>query len=211
MTTTIKRKVTDDQVITTTVTIQAQNRRVKFDDILDVIKVRYDEDYCDAPWECCDGLEHEYNRATSYDHPGVEDSRGYGYCGARRECFVIEILDDTLENWGNYEYFHNNGCSKQVARELVAQIKRNTLDQLVKWYTEGWYWYAVCGQFEGYQVAVTGLGFDDAETMRSEIADEIAHSMEKDGFIVEGRPCALSRSEQFKTAREYKKRAFLIR
>lgn len=180
--------LTADKVVTVETIVTESDRVVDYDDILESVSVEYDDCYNEAPWEHCDGWEHDYNRIGYYDHDGVEDSRGCGWSDANRERFVITISDDQLEEWGNYDYFHSSGCSKQVARELTAQVKRNTLDRLVKWYSDGWYWYFVGGDYKGYFGSVGGVDCPDyAEELRYQIADEIADEMEKDGYIIEDR------------------------
>lgn len=190
MSVTVKRDMVDGKVVTTTTTVREAEQVVDYDDILDSITVEYDDWHCEAPWESCDGWEHDYHRASSLDHPGAEDGRGYGWSDANRESFVITISDEQMAEWGNYDYYRANGCSKQVARELTAQVKRDALDQLVKWYSDGWYWYQVGGEYEGYAAGCGGIDcYDYAhDEMRYEIADEIAAEMEQDGFIVTNRP-----------------------
>ncbi len=188
MPTTTKRDVRDDTIVTTVTTVTETDRIVDYDDILAAVSVEYDEWFHDAPWDNCDGFEHEYNTVGYYDHDGITDSRGCGWSDANRERFVITISDDQIREWGNYDYYRADGCSKQVARELVAQVKRNTLDQLVKWYSNGWEWYTVHGDYLGYQASVGGVdSYEYAETLRYEIADEIGDSMLEDDYVIHNR------------------------
>ena len=176
---TTKRIVTDSQIITTT--IEERSRYVDYNDILESVKVEVDEYSNEPPWENCDGYEHElsYN-----DHEGLPDSRGYV---SRDRCVVI-VDDDTITKvWGYNGY---DGCSKQVRAELIAQEKRRTIDTIVNWYTNGWAYYSVFGDYEGYLDSLHGIDcIDYAENdVRYYIADEIASQMENDGFIVENKP-----------------------
>ncbi len=188
MATVITRDVTDEKVITTSVTVTETDRIVQFDDILASVTVEYDEWMSEEPWDHCDGWEHDYERVGYNHHVGIRDSRGYGWSNANRESFLITVSDDQIKEWGNYDYYHARGCSKQVAAELVAEVKRDALDQLVKWHSDGWNWYRTIGEYEGYVGSVGGIDCPDhAEEMRYEIADEIAADMEADGYIVEGK------------------------
>lgn len=187
MSTVITRKMTDKKIITTRVTVRETDRIIQFEDILDAVTVEYDEWFRETPWDNCDGWEHDYERVGYSDHVGIRDSRGYGWSGANRESFLITISDDQIEEWGNYDYYRARGCSKQVTAELVAQVKRDSLDQLVKWHSDGWNWYTTAGDYEGYVASYGGIDCPDhAEEMRYEIAGEIAANMEVDGYIVEG-------------------------
>lgn len=186
MTITTKRDVRDDTIITTVTTVTETDRIVDYDDILESVSVEYDEWFNEAPWEHCDGFEHEYEDIGYYNHDGITNSRGCGW--SNRERFIITISDKQLEEWGTYDYYRANGCSKQVAREIVAQVKRNTLDQLVKWYSNGWEWYTVHGDYLGYQASVGGVdSYEYAETLRYEIADEIGDEMLKDDYVIHNR------------------------
>jgi len=85
------------------------------------------------------------------------------------------------------------GASRQVAREAVAAERRRTLAQLVKWYDSGWEWYGVRCRFEalgdGYQDSLWGI--DDAEyaeTLKEEIALNVAAQLEEAGYTVTGKP-----------------------
>lgn len=188
MPTTTKRDVRDETIITTVTTVTETDRIVDYDDILASVSVEYDEWFHDAPWDCCDGLEHEYERIGYNHHDDWSRSRGCGWSDANRERFVITISDDQIKAWGNYDYYRAHGCSKQVARELTAQVKRNTLDQLVKWYSNGWEWYTVHGDYLGYAASVGGVdSYEYAETLRYEIADEIGDSMLEDDYVIHNR------------------------
>ena len=180
--------LTKDKIVRVETIVTESDRVVDYDDILESVSVEYDEWFHDAPWEHCDGLEHDYNRIGWYAVDDVRGSRGYGYSDANRESFVITIDDDQVKEWGNYDYHRARGCSKQVARELTAQEKRNTLDRLVRWYSNGWEWYSVQGEYKDYIAGVGGVDCPEyAETLRWEIADEIAAEMESDGYIIEDR------------------------
>ena len=73
---------------------------------------------------------------------------------------------------------------------MVACDRRRTLDQLVKWYTDGWQWWGVKCEYLGFEDSVWGIDDDEyAENeVRVEIACEVAHQMQEAGFTVNGVP-----------------------
>lgn len=188
--TTTQTVLTADTIVKIMTTVRESARHVDYDDILEAVTIDYDEGYDEAPWDSCDGFEHDYRRADSYGcNESDRDMRGYGISDGRRESFVITISDEDVEKWGNYDYYRDNGCSKQVAFELTAQAKRDTIDKLVGWYSDGWYWYVVHGNYgDDYSGAIGGIdSVDYGEEVRYDVADEIVSEMERDGYIVSGR------------------------
>jgi hypothetical protein len=187
----VERIVTADKIVT--VTTDVESREISYDDIHAAVKIELD-DFCgEAPWEEYDGWEHTARPLSWLDHDDITESRGYARTGRNDPNVLIEIDDDDIVNrWGCDGY---PGASKQVRKELIAQTKRDALDQLVKWYQEGWeYWY-VGGEFKGYTAGVGHVDdYEYAETVRHEIADEIVAQLEDDGYIVVGRPVQVKRS-----------------
>jgi hypothetical protein len=185
MVTTIKRFVEADKIVT--VTTEETKRTVDFDSILESVSVEYDDWTNEAPWESCDGYEHSIERANFDCNDNRSDARGFVLTNDGR--MLITISDDILEMWGNFDYYHAAGCSKQVSAELVAQVKRKAMDQLVNWYSDGWSWYSVSGEYQGYAGSIGGIDSECyAEDCRVGVANEIAGQMEADGFIIENRP-----------------------
>lgn len=208
-----QKLVTSDKIVTVTTTIEKSDRIVDYQDIVDAISVDNDDNSWEAPWKNCDGWEHEYRRVHYHDDAGLADSRGYGSSSSNREQFIITISDDTLKEWGNYDYYHAIGCSKQVAFELTAQIKRKALDQLVKWYEDGWNYYRVHGEFMGYGASCGGIDdYDYAKVVVYDIADEIVDYMEKDGYIIENRynPYSHTKRQQLQDRLDRNKQQFVI-
>ena len=175
-----KTILTSDKVITVTTIVKEYDRVVQFDDILDSVNIEYDDWVGQEPWNECDGWEHNADRVR-YDRD--DDRRGArGYVAGRDPVHITVDAD-----WGNYDYFRANGCSKQVARELTAQIKRDAIDQLVKWYSDGWEYYFVNGEYQGYFDSVGSIdSYEYAKECKIDVAGKIAAQMENDGYIVEG-------------------------
>jgi hypothetical protein len=163
----------------TMIAVESRPAIVDFADILAATEI-VDDDIPGAPWSEWDGWEHTALSALAFDH--AEDMQGY----AGRK--VVQVHDD----WGVYDHARRNGASKQVAAELSAASRRQTLRQLVEWYTNGWAWYGVTCRFtvlgDTYRDSLWGI--DDigyAETCRVEIAEQVAYQLEQKGYTVTGR------------------------
>jgi len=185
-TTTIR---TGDVLVHTTVTTEVESAYVDFDDILWAVKVTPDESMSgEAPWECCDGFTHTVERLSRFDEgrDTADQRRGYCYSDSHRERIIITAQWDA----DLYRWYRDNGASRQVAREMVALSLRKRLDQLVKWYTNGWEWWHCGGEHKGCSDGVGGI--DDYryahDELRRECAENIAHQLEQAGYIVAGRP-----------------------
>lgn len=160
---------------------------VEYDDILAAVTVEPDED-AQAPWEHSDGWNHELVNDPS-------DTRGAGsiyYQSARQ---MIRLTDP--ETWGNFEAFRESGASKQVAYERTREIQREAIEQIKRWYRNGWEVWGVVCKFKGFHASVWGVYDDDGdyvETVKKEIADEVVRDMEIAGYMVQGKPVAKPRN-----------------
>jgi hypothetical protein len=165
---------------------------VNYDNILKATEVVYDNDSGETPWDNCDGFEHTCTPAHRLDFD-PSDMRGNCYCDGHRERVVIQLPKDR-DCWEVAKYARAHGASRQVAAELAAANRRHTLDQLVKWYSDGWQWYGVRCSFEilGKEFNDSLWGIDDynyaEDEVKPEIADNVVSQLEKDGFTVIGRP-----------------------
>jgi len=154
------------------------------------------DDWNDAPWDDCDGWDHETRKLGYYDHDGIKESRGYARTQWNDPNVLIELDDDDIINtWG---HTRRAGESKQVWLERVARIKRSALDQLVKWYEDGWSYNYVRAEFGDYSDGCGGILCDDTtdgikylDTMVLESRHEVASQLEDNGYIVEGRPTGI--------------------
>lgn len=169
------------------VQVETLESRVDFADILEAVKVSPD-DHSPAPWDDCDGYEHTLTRAERYDD-GRRASEMRGYCYADRRMQVITLPKG--EDYGVYDYHRARGASKQVARELSAQARAKTIDQLKRWYENGWQvWYVAC-DYLGAHDSLGGV-YDDSgdylEDVKREVAANVAHELESQGFEVFGQP-----------------------
>jgi hypothetical protein len=154
--------------------------------------VVYDEHETMTPWEQCDGFEHIATPERRFrGEANARGMQGSVYCDGHRERLVIELPQE--EDYGIYQYMRERGASRQVARETVAAERRRTLAQLVKWYDSGWEWYGVRCRFEalGDEYDDSLWGIDDAEyaeTLKEEIALNVAAQLEEAGYSVTGKP-----------------------
>jgi len=180
----------------TMVAIETAPAIVNFDTILDATEVVYDNHYTEAPWDNCDGYDHEVETAPhcSYSASPLRDAaemRGYCFRHGNLEHVVITLSDD---DHGIFNRQRSMGATRQVAREAVAADRRRTLDQLVEWYSNGWEWYGVRCDFSllGQDFGASVWGIDDnnyaINVVVPEIADEVADQLEKADFTVTGRP-----------------------
>ena len=149
------------------------------------------DDWNDAPWDDCDGWDHETRKLGYYDHDGIKESRGYARTQWNDPNVLIELDDDDIINtWG---HTRRAGESKQVWLERVARIKRSALDQLVKWYECGWYVWVACADHGDYTDSLGCIYDDDGcsdylDECVIECRLEVAAQMENDGYIVENKP-----------------------
>lgn len=187
----------------TMIAVKSAPATVDFQDILDATEVVYD-DNGDTPWDNYDGFEHTCTPAHLFDFD-PSNMRGQCYCEGHRARVVIQLTKG--EDWGVYQYHRERGASRQVAAEMVAANRRQTLDQLVKWYRDGWQWYGVKCDFEilGEEFYDSLWGIDDGDyaerKIQPEIADHVAAELEKTGFTVIGRPARVYPTRQNKQER----------
>jgi len=181
-----------DEDTLVTVTVESDSAIIDFDDIRESIKVEYDETMSETPWEHCDGWEHTAETVKSHRYEPyadeLEKSEGYVWNEGDREYVVIKLADG--EDWGTYKYARARGASRGVARELSASSRKRTIEQLSKWYRNGWEWWVTLGEFKGARGSFGGI--DDLDyangDMRNEIAEEIASQLEDEGYTIVGRP-----------------------
>lgn len=167
----------DDSIIRTSVQVETLPAVVDYDDILDACEIVPDDDSREAPWESCDGYEHDFETLDNR-----HDARGAIYS----EDIRIVLNPDPA----TYRYFRSIGMSKQTAAEMTALQNRRTLDQLVSWHSSGWEWYGVTCEFMGHHDSLWGIdSYDYAhDGVRHDIAAEIAAKLETEGFTVTNRP-----------------------
>ena len=176
----------------TMIAVESRPATLAFEDILDATEVVADDFESMTPWEQCDGFEHTSTPEGRFrDEADAREMQGSVYCDGHRERLVIELPEE--EDYGIYQYMRARGASKQVAREAVAAERRRTLAQLVKWYDQGWAWYGVRCRFDalGDEYNDSLWGIDDpeyAETLKEEIALNVAVQLEEAGYTVTGKP-----------------------
>jgi len=176
----------------TMIAVESRPATIAFADLLAATEVVYDQYESMTPWEHCDGFEHTATPERRFrDEANAREMQGSVYCDGHRERLVIELSDK--EDYGIYQYARENGASRQVAAEMVAAERRRTLAQLVKWYDQGWEWYGVRCRFDalGGEYNDSLWGIDDAdyaETLKEEIALNVATQLEEAGYTVTGKP-----------------------
>ena len=176
----------------TMIAVESRPATIAFEDILEATEVVADEYESMTPWEHCDGFAHTATPERRFrDEANAREMQGSVYCDGHRERLVIELSDK--EDYGILDYARRNGASRQVAAEMVAAERRRTLAQLVEWYDSGWEWYGVRCRFEvlGDEYNDSLWGIDDAEyaeTLKEEIALNVAAQLEEAGYTVTDKP-----------------------
>lgn len=187
-----------DTLITTTVTIEADDALIRFEDILAVAEVVPDNLSHEAPWESCDGYEHKLIH-LDYCEEGRYNPDHVIHDGCRRR--LIHISKEQVVRWGAYAYV---GASKQVQAEARAENLRRTYDQLVRWYKHGWEWWGVVCEFKDEEESLWGIDdYDYADkSVREDMAYQAARALERNGYTVTGIPDYRSRPEKQERLRE---------
>jgi len=164
---------------------------VQYADIADQATFEIDTDESREPWADCDGYQHTEIEVGLCQEmlQGKKNPRGL-YRHTRGGGGVL-VLDDK-DQAGLYNYYHERGASKQVARELAAVTDRRTLDQLVEWYADGWWWYRADCVFFNYEACCSGYMEEDADCAIADVIAEVIHDMVIDGFTVVGQPLCVA-------------------
>jgi hypothetical protein len=164
---------------------------IGFDAILAAVKVVEDQYETMTPWEHCDGFEHTAKPAHRLDAADARAMQGYCRTFDHGERYVIQLRAG--EDYGLYKYARERGASRQVAAEMVAAERRRTIRQLVKWYEDGWEWFGVRCRFavlnDEFEDSLWGI--DDAEyaeSLKEELALNVAAQLEKAGYTVTSKP-----------------------
>jgi hypothetical protein len=176
-----------DHFVSVLTTVHVESVHVDFNEILESVVVEPDECYNETPWDMCDGYDHEAVPTRNLD-VRVDAARGYCWHDGNRERVVI-TLDDHVDA-DLYDWYREQGASKQVAREMVALSMRKRIDQLKDWYENGWHWWWVHGEYRSYEDSVGGVDDYDyaVDSVREEIALNIAAALEDDDYIVTNKP-----------------------
>ena len=179
--------------------------------LLNEVQVEPDDDCYESPWENCDGWDHTvvsfenwtrgFDSPLSYDELREHFKDIHGYvrhseyvCDAGDSIIRLdEDFDDIRRGEGKdlWNHYRRNGCSKQVTREIIASIRRSRIKQLYTWFTEGWGWWYVAVDYEGYHESCGGIdNEDDAnDSCRAEVLSELIWSLEnKEGYLIVNAP-----------------------
>lgn len=181
-----------------TVTLKTELAVVDYADILDATEVVYDEHHNETPWDSCDGYEHTVTPSRDMEHADADKMQGYCYHDRQR----VVITLPKGEDYGVFDYWRERGASKQFAAEKSAEARRRTIEQLVKWYEDGWEWYGVKCEFKDEHESVWGIDDPDYadEYVRHDIAGQMAYALEKNVYTVVNKPTPEKRLSAF---REY--------
>ena len=202
--------LTTDEVIEVTTSIIRHPRRIQFHDIMAACRLIQDDDY--DPFDI-DGQDHKVlmrnpytlrNGVTTDHFPDEADRRSFRgafYSNDMGGWCAVVTTRRMARKWGNYDYARRNGASRQVAAELEALNIRQNVEYVRGLYADGAEAYGVVCQFYGEEESCWGFTpYEYADTDgRREIAGQVAHNLERDGYIIEGYPV-----EQSVTVHNYK-------
>lgn len=192
--------LTDDTLtrIETTTEIKQYDRVLSFYDLEEAVEVEQD-DFTEVPWKDWDGWDHELVAVPE----GVDASDAEGYIGSRgRDGFHGVDWNETSGDtdyvvradprpWGNEEWARKRGASKQTAKLYADYSAKQANRQLSRWMRNGWETYVVSLTWDQYSESLGGIMDDDGdylEQCKRDIALQVAHQMEKDGFLFEDMP-----------------------
>lgn len=173
------------------ITTEVYPRTIDFNDILAAVVVDNDND-ADAPWEDCDGWEHEIVRGDKIEHRDeLEHSRGRVFWD--REYCVIRVDLDTVKKRWMGAYSPLSGETRQAYEERIAKVRRSAVKQLVDWYAHGWTVLWVHCDFLDAYASVGGVYADDEDDAhvketKTEIASEVAAELKDRGFEISNAP-----------------------
>jgi len=90
--------VREDKIIRVVTT--EEDRVIDFEDITG--RTEPDDCYNEAPWDNCDGWDHETRELGYYDDDGLRESRGYARTNWNSPNVLIELDDaDIIDKWGH--------------------------------------------------------------------------------------------------------------
>ncbi len=195
----VKTEVRGDEVVRT-VEI-ARPRVVTWEQLLKGCKVEEDR-YADPPWEM-GTVEASASRLgatilTLCDHTvesigrlDRDDSRREAhdtYCDDRGRWQRVVLKGDGLST---PDWWRERGLPKQRAAECAAAQNRQTAELVTRWRRDGWEVVTVSCELYEYGDSVSGVYDPDSAYLRElqeEMAREVAHQMEQDGYLIEGMP-----------------------
>jgi len=184
-------------------------RRIPYTWVTSRISVFPDDD-SGTPWDdVYDEWEHDVEYIPMGNCNWDNFRSRYGFTqpleGAQR---VITISDDRFDD--EYAWARKRGASKQVAREFVADKKRARIDEIKDVYMEGvWaveFDETIAGiQYQDAMYAIIGKAVDIQDPQKypiCDLAEYVIEALERDGFVVTGRPRPAITSKQERRKRK---------
>lgn len=189
---------------------------IDYSSIIAKAKIEADDDV-PVPWKEYDGYAHSLesfddfssrieNTASNPDDVTYDElcrrfkaSRGEFYSAGNGRRRIILEEDFTAD----FQHYHNRGASKQVAAECVAQRKRQLIDQLRDWFTNGYEAWCVTIHFRDCIESCGGIdsySYAEKEVV-PELAATIAWSLEKLGYVVINQPTRQERAASYRQNR----------
>lgn len=192
-----RRRSGDVMIVTKT---RRESAIVDFADILNACKVEQDEDL-GPPWEEHDGWDHDFTKLDNLINAGLswrKVAMAYGWVSRPDRDGGPGLITVDAEKAGitTADHFRDvMGMSRQCAAEAAAEVKRNVIEDLVRWYKDGYIWYGVVCDFKGHHASLWGIQAENddpgdpyLDNVKEEMAEEVAGELEKQGYTIVNRP-----------------------
>lgn len=199
-----------------TVTIEREPAVIDFATLVAAGEIEQDDDMR-APWEECDGWEHTATESHKLEDRGHFDEvacqaplgkpcvncphhvwvphynpKDVVYCDRTR--YLIEVERERVVQWqGEWNKYRNE--TRQVYEERLARCRRDAIEQLKKWYKDGWCYFWGQVRYGDYDASIGGImaADDDPDDPHiqeciEDMAYEVACHMEKDGYTITNKP-----------------------
>lgn len=190
-----------EQGMMITVRVKITPAVIQFEDIAQAVTFERDDEQPN-PRDFSDGYDHENQEAP--DFPDIDDARGYYYGDRHSQHSGNRLV--TIENfneWGIYQHRHKQGAAKQVARQIEAAEVARTIEHIVDWYEDRFYYLCAFVEFKGKTASLSGIDAHEGDSytdeVRRELAQEIAHELTAEGYTIEGTPGITQEEKRQKT------------
>jgi hypothetical protein len=178
-----------------TITIERTSAIVEFKNILASVDIKPDEDY-----DPLDGDTYAHDLVAVPDYVSFNWRKAQAFVNTGVKWNRIVLKDDPLDPGS----CGAPGMSKQVRYEFAARVKARLLEAIRLIYAGDFDAYGVVCDFRGFHASLWGIEDDWAYAnteVRQEIAEEVAHDMEKAGYTVTGYPPVQTRAEKHEQLR----------
>lgn len=190
------------EIITTS---HRQKAEINFEDVCNNVAVVFDDTTREPPWD--DGTIWRHRQQLPLHEEEYKSVRFVKTQDGTPD-FLITLIDseDSNSREARFARFRNDGASKQVAAEMVAQQDRLCIEQLKDWYINGFdSWYVITkfpAPFEVVNDSVFGIDDEDyANSIRSGFIETFCLYAKNYGWKIIGGPTEAEQLAKQKKAR----------